>query len=102
MIHRSLIQEKLTPQLLWDNLEPLITAHVDGYLIFNNTVLYKNYGKVFNLPHRQYSRHKHKVIRDIELVNCVYVNPNTHYFWVIDYRIYDRDGDGKNKRDHLL
>jgi len=40
--------EKLTPQLLWENLEPLITANLDGYLIFDDTVLYKKYGEVFD------------------------------------------------------
>jgi hypothetical protein len=31
----------------------------------------------------------------------VYVNPQTDQFWIIDYRIYDPDGDGKSKLDHL-
>lgn len=34
-------------------------------------------------------------------VNCVYVNPQTSQFWVIDYRIYDPDGDGQTKLDHV-
>lgn len=34
-------------------------------------------------------------------VNCVYVNPETNQFWVIDYRIYDPDGDGQSKLDHV-
>jgi hypothetical protein len=32
----------------------------------------------------------------------MYVNPETGAFWVIDYRIYDSDGDGKTKIDYLL
>ena len=32
----------------------------------------------------------------------MYVNPETGAFWVIDYRIYDPDGDGKTQIDHLL
>ena len=32
----------------------------------------------------------------------MYVNPKNHCFWVIDYRIYDPDGDGSRKIDHLL
>ncbi len=51
---------------------------------------------------RQYSGNEHKVIRGMGLVNCVYVNPETHCFRVIDYRIYDPDGYGKTKIDHLL
>jgi hypothetical protein len=55
-----------------------------------------------NLQNRQESGHGHKVIRDRELVNCVQVAPKTHCFLVIDYGIYDHDGDGKTKIDHLL
>ena len=35
-------------------------------------------------------------------MTCVYVNPKTHEYWVIDYRIFDKDHDGKTKIDHLL
>ena len=54
------------------------------------------------LTRRQYSGNKHKVLRGIGLVNCVYVNPENHCFLVRNYRIYDHDGDGKSKIDHLL
>jgi hypothetical protein len=35
------------------------------------------------------------------VVTCVYVNPETDQFWIIDYRIYDPAGDGKTKLDHV-
>ena len=35
------------------------------------------------------------------MVTCVYVNPTLDLFWLIDYRIYDPDGDGKSKLDHV-
>ncbi len=31
------------------------------------------------------------------MISCVYVNPETGQFWVIDYRIYDPEGDGKSQ-----
>jgi hypothetical protein len=31
----------------------------------------------------------------------VYVTGETGQFWVIDYRLYDPDGDGQNKLDHV-
>jgi len=31
----------------------------------------------------------------------VYVNPALDQFWIIDYRIYDPEGDGKTKLDHV-
>jgi hypothetical protein len=35
------------------------------------------------------------------LVSCVYINPKTQHFWVIDYRIFDPDRDAKSKLDHV-
>lgn len=35
------------------------------------------------------------------MVTCVYVNPHLNQFGIIDYRIYDPNGDGKTKLDHV-
>jgi hypothetical protein len=35
------------------------------------------------------------------VVNCVYYDPVADQFWVIDYRIFDPDRDGKTKLDHV-
>ena len=34
-------------------------------------------------------------------INCIYVNPKTGKFWVIDYRIFNPDEDGLTKIDHV-
>jgi hypothetical protein len=62
----------------------------------------RDMAKILNWLWRQYSGNEHQVIRGMGLVSCVYVNPDTHCFWVIDYRIYDPDGDGSSKIDHVL
>jgi hypothetical protein len=49
----------------------------------------------------QYSGNEHGVIRGVGLINCVYVNPETGKYWIIDYRIYDPESDGKTKIDHV-
>ena len=41
-------------------------------------------------------------MRRIGIVTCVYVNPKTRAYWIIDYRIYDIDRDGKTKLKHVL
>ncbi len=35
------------------------------------------------------------------MVNCLYVKPETQQYWIVDYRIYDPDNDGKTKLDHV-
>jgi hypothetical protein len=100
-INRYLRREKLTPRLLWENVKPLIQIHENAYVIFDDTVLDKRYAEDIELTRRQYSGNEHRVLRGIGLVSCVYVNPETGQFWVIDYRIYDPDGDGKSKLDHV-
>ena len=41
------------------------------------------------------------VIKGIGVVTGVDVNPKLDAFWINDYRIYDPDGDGKSKLDHV-
>jgi hypothetical protein len=72
-----------------------------GILIFDDTVSDKRFSQNIELVRRQYSGNEHSVIRGIGVVNCIYVNPQTGDFWLIDYRIYDPDGDGKSKLDHV-
>ncbi|MBW4547630.1 MAG: transposase [Symplocastrum torsivum CPER-KK1] len=95
--------KKPTPvrRLLWDNVKYLIQLDEDGSIIFDDTVIDKNSSRCIELVRRQYSGTEHRVIRGIGLISCVYVNVKTGQFWVIDYRIYDPDGDGKNKLDHV-
>ena len=100
-INRYLRGEKLTPRLLWDNVKPVLQASQNGYVLFDDTVLDKRYSASIELTRRQYSGNEHRVIRGIGLIGCVYVNGETGQFWVIDYRLYDPDGDGQSKLDHV-
>ena len=70
-------------------------------IIFDDTVLDKIFSNEIELVRRQYSGNEHKVIKVIGVVNCVYVNPETEKNWIIDYRIYEPDGDGKSKINHV-
>ena len=72
-----------------------------GYLAFDDTVLDHDSSFKIELVRRQYSGNAHDVIKGIGVVTCVYINPETDQFWIIDYRIYDPDRDGKMKLDHV-
>jgi IS4 transposase len=49
----------------------------------------------------QYSGNEHGLVRGIGLVSCIYVNPELGQCWLIDYRIYDKAGDGYSKLEHV-
>ena len=100
-INRYLRAEKLTPRLIWDNVRAQVVPTANAYLVFDDTVLDKNYSFAIELVRRQWSGNAKAVIKGIGVVTCVYVNPDTNQFWLLDYRLYDPDGDGKTKLDHV-
>jgi hypothetical protein len=101
MMNRYLAGDRITPHLVWENVEPYIVPCDDGYVIFGDTVIDKRYSFNIELVRRQYSGNAHGGIKGIGVVTCVYVNPTLDPFWVIDYRIYDPDGDGKTQLVHV-
>lgn len=72
-----------------------------AYLIFDDTVLEKSFGPKIEMVRKQWSGNKKSVIRGVGVVSLVYVNPKTEHFWVVDYRIFDPETDGKTKLDHV-
>lgn len=96
-----LLREKLTPRLLWDNVKEVVEHDTNGYIIFDDSVLDKRYSEEIEIVRRQYSGNEHGVLKGIGVVSCVYVNPTIQRFWVIDYRIFNPDVDGKTKIDHV-
>ncbi len=100
-INRYLKGEKLSPRLLWEQVQSLLELDPEAYLIFDDTVLEKSFGPKIEVVRKQWSGNKKGVINGIGVVSCVYVNPETECFWVVDYRIFDPDTDGKSKLDHV-
>ena len=98
-INRYLRAEKLTPRLIWDNVQAQVVPTANAYLVFDDTVLDKNYSFAIELVRRPWSGNAKTVIKGIGVVTGVYVNPDTNQFWLLDYRLYDPDGDGKTKLD---
>jgi hypothetical protein len=102
MANRYLAGDEIRPRLAWENVREQVVLSQYGFIVFDDTVIDKDYSRQIELVRRQYSGNAHGVIKGIGVVTCVYVNPETNQFWIIDYRIYDPDGDGKSKLDHLL
>lgn len=70
-------------------------------MLFDDSVLDKSFGPCIEMARRQWSGNEKRVIRGIGLVSCVYVNARNGQFWVIDYRLFDPERDGKTKLDHV-
>ena len=101
-LNRLLGEERLSAGDLWRSVKNDIEFDPDGYLLFDDTVVSKPYAKAIEPVRRQWSGSEKRVIEGIGIVTCVYVNPKTEMYWIIDYRIYDKDRDGPTKLEHLL
>ncbi|KJV77597.1 hypothetical protein RHORCCE3_2158 [Rickettsia hoogstraalii str. RCCE3] len=53
------------------------------------------------LVHYQYSGAVHDVIPGIGMVNLLHYNTKTDQSTPVDYRIYDKETDGKTKNEHF-
>jgi hypothetical protein len=100
-VKRYLEEDKLTARMVWEQVRGQVVRSEQGYLAFDDTVLDHNTAFKIELVRRQYSGNAHAIIKGIGVVTCVYINPELDQFWIIDYRIYDPDRDGKSKLDHV-
>jgi hypothetical protein len=99
--NRYISGDEIRPRLVWENVQSQVVQTPYGFLVFDDTVIDKNFSHEIELVRRQYSGNVHGVLKGIGVVTCVYVNPKLDQFWIIDYRIYDPAGDGKTKLDHV-
>lgn len=100
-INRYLRSAKMTSRMVWEHVKGSVIQSSRGCIIFDDSILDKNHSHHIELVRRQYSGNAHGLIKGIGMVNCVYVNPEKDQYWVVDYRIYDPEGDGKSKLDHV-
>lgn len=100
-INRYLKKVKMTAKIVWEHVKGSIVQSPYGCIIFDDSILDKNHSHSIELVRRQYSGNAHGLIKGIGMINCLYINPDSGQYWVLDYRLYDPDGDGKSKLDHV-
>ncbi len=100
-INRYLMEDDVSPNAAWQSVGHLVRRSGNACLIFDDSVLDKRHSFKIELVRRQYSGNGHGVVKGIGVANCVYANLDTGEHWIIDWRIYDPDGDGKTKLDHV-
>lgn len=101
-LNRMMRHAQLSPRDLRDRVRSDLILSENGYILYDDVVLDKNHSFAIEVVRRQWSGNVKQVIKGIGVVTCVYVNPDIERFWVIDFRIYDPERDGKSKIDHVL
>jgi hypothetical protein len=101
-VNYFLAHAAIRPRNVWKTIRHTFVASSEGYLLFDDTVLSKVHSRKIELVRSQWSGNAHGIIKGIGVVNCVYFNALTNQFWLLDYRIFAPDTDGKTKIDHVL
>ncbi|MCW5235407.1 hypothetical protein D5047_03405 [Verminephrobacter eiseniae] len=93
--------DNVTPAIAWGQTKDEIETDPDGCIVFDDTVLGKNHSHKMDFVRLQYSGNAHDLIEGIGVINCLHVNPRTQRYWIIDWRVYTPDIDGKSKLTHM-
>lgn len=101
-IGRSVEQIKLSPKVVREKALALIVPSANGYLAIDDSVMDKGSSNEIEIASPQYSGQKHGITTGIGVVTLVYINPELNKYWILDYRIYDKQTDGKKKTEHAL
>lgn len=100
-ISRWLRDKRFQPRETWSIAQSYIDKHEPCLLIADDTILSKVHSKKIDLVHYQYSGNAHDVIAGIGLVNMLWHGLKNKQSVPIDYRLYDKDTDGKTKHEHF-
>ena len=100
-ISRWLKAMRYTPAAIWPLAEKLIDRQEPSLLIADDTVLSKVHSKEIDLVNYQYSGNAHDVIAGIGLINLLWHGCDSGASVPVDYRVYDKETDGKTKNSHF-
>jgi len=100
-INRYLQDDNVTPDVVWEQVKGTIEYDENAFLVFDDSVSDKNHSHRIELVKLQYSGNAHGLVKGIGVVNCLYVNPTTKRYWIIDWRVYAPDSDFKTKLTHM-
>jgi len=101
MVSRFLRDSKLSPRIIRDKALSQIPLSPHGFVLFDDTVVDKDFSFNIDMVRRQYSGNAHAIIKGIGIVTCLYYNPDIDQFYALDYRIFDPERDGLSKIDHV-
>jgi len=86
------------PETLWQEAGTQIDL-MSGVLVLDDSTLDKPYSARNDLVYRHWSGKHHAVVSGINLITLLWTNGERTI--PTDYRIFDKDTDGKTKNDHF-
>lgn len=98
-VSRWLSKFTFAPPELWNQVKDL-TNRSSGYLVLDDTTLNKQYSRENELAKVQYSGDEHGLVNGINLVNLLWTDLEKCV--PVDYRIYQKEIDGKTKNDLFI
>ncbi len=101
-ISRWLKGKKFQPKEVFETVKQYVNIDEPCVLIIDDTILSKTHSKKIEPVNYQYSGNVHDTIAGIGLVNLLWYGLNTEQYVPVDYRIYDKNCDGKTKNTHCL
>ena len=100
-ISRWLADKHFRPREIWEIAKQYVCSSEPCLLIADDTVLSKARSRKIELVNYQYSGNAHDVIAGIGLINMLMYGLDSQESVPIDYRIYNRNTDGKTKNTHF-
>lgn len=100
-ISRFLKDKNFSPKEIWSTAKNLINKNEECLLIADDSVLSKVHSKKIDLVNYQYSGNAHDVVAGIGLINLLWHGCDSENSIPVDYRIYDKETDGKTKNSHF-
>ncbi|MDD3052723.1 MAG: transposase [Candidatus Cloacimonetes bacterium] len=95
---RLLQRQPQNTEALWNEVKSFINPK-SGYLSIDDSTLDKHYSQNIELVTHHWSGNHHKVVQGINLITLLWTDGNLAI--PVDYRIYNRESDGKTKNDHF-
>lgn len=97
---RLLARLEPDPDVLWEEVRPLLARRADGMLVVDDTVLDKPYARKMGLVGPHWSGKHKRVVRGINLVTLAWTDGDGVY--PTDYRIVDKAAEpAATKNDHF-
>ena len=100
-VSRWLQATKQTPNMVWLEASKFINKDSPCLLVCDDTILSKKHSKKIELVRYQYSGAEHDIVAGIGLVNLVWYGIDEKQAIPVDYRVYDKESDGKTKNSHF-